>query len=168
MSIKQLKYVIAVVWCANNSAHAFRTASPAPGGEQPMKIARRRLLRNGAFMAAAIGTGRTATAGQEIDPASPPWLHEQGAPVLSPPYGDPSPYEKSVIRRTRVVSAIPSVGSSLTPLQDLHGIITPGGLHYERHHAGVPAIDPALHRLIVHGLVERPLIFTVDDLLRFP
>jgi sulfane dehydrogenase subunit SoxC len=133
-----------------------------------MTMARRKLLRNGAFMAAAIGTGRAAAAGQDIDPESPPWLHEQGAPVLSPPYGNPSPFEKSVIRRTRVVSAIPSVGSSLTPLQDLHGIITPGGLHYERHHAGVPAIDPALHRLTVHGLVERPLVFTVDDLLRLP
>jgi sulfane dehydrogenase subunit SoxC len=59
-------------------------------------------------------------------------------------------------------------GFSLTPLQDLAGIITPNGLHYERHHAGVPAIDPAQHRLMVHGLVERPLVFTMDDLRRFP
>ena len=56
----------------------------------------------------------------------------------------------------------------MTPLQDLHGIITPNGLHFERHHAGVPAVDPDQHRLIVHGLVDRPLIFTMDDIVRFP
>jgi sulfane dehydrogenase subunit SoxC len=53
-------------------------------------------------------------------------------------------------------------------LQELDGIITPNGLFYERHHGGVPTIDPAQHRLMLHGLVERPLIFTVDDLRRFP
>ncbi|HJU05379.1 MAG TPA: sulfite dehydrogenase, partial [Nitrospiraceae bacterium] len=57
---------------------------------------------------------------------------------------------------------------SLSPLQDLYGIVTPSALHFERHHNGVPTIDPAQHRLLVHGLVERPLIFTVEDLKRFP
>ena len=61
-----------------------------------------------------------------------------------------------------------TAASSCTPLQDLHGIITPNGLHFERHHAGVPAIDPDAHRLLVHGLVERPLTFTMNDLMRFP
>ena len=56
----------------------------------------------------------------------------------------------------------------MTPLQDLHGIITPNGLHFERHHAGVPTIDPTQHRLMVHGLVDRPLIFTMNDIVRFP
>jgi sulfane dehydrogenase subunit SoxC len=55
-----------------------------------------------------------------------------------------------------------------TPLQALHGIITPNGLHFERHHGGVPSVNPDYHRLIVHGLVERPLVFTMADLLRFP
>jgi len=133
-----------------------------------MAIVRRNLLRGGAVVAAAIGTGRNAFATPDSDPDSPPWLHEQGALALSPPYGNPSPFEKGVVRRTRVPSPFPTVASSLTPLQDMHGIITPGGLHYERHHAGVPAIDPDRHRLLVHGLVERPLVFTMDDLLRFP
>lgn len=57
---------------------------------------------------------------------------------------------------------------SRTPLQDLHGIITPSALHFERHHNGVPFIDPARHRLLVHGLVGHPLIFTMDELKRFP
>ena len=58
--------------------------------------------------------------------------------------------------------------SARTPLQDLDGIITPNGLFYERHHGGVPTIDPAQHRLMLHGLVDKPLIFTMDDIRRFP
>ena len=62
----------------------------------------------------------------------------------------------------------PSPTSSRTPLQDLHGTITPSDLHYERHHAGVPVVDPRAYRLVVHGMVDRPLMFTLDDLKRFP
>jgi len=60
------------------------------------------------------------------------------------------------------------VGSSLTPLQDLSGTLTPADLHFERHHAGVPLIDPAKHTLLVHGLVDRPMLFSVDEIKRFP
>ena len=56
----------------------------------------------------------------------------------------------------------------MTPLQDLKGIITPNGLVFERYHGGVPQVNPDEHRLIIHGLVERPLIFTMEDLMRFP
>ena len=59
-------------------------------------------------------------------------------------------------------------GGSLAPLQDLSGTITPADLHFERHHAGVPLIDPARHTLLVHGLVERPTVFSLDDIKRFP
>lgn len=83
----------------------------------------------------------------------------QGPP--SSPQGERSPHEAP-----RRLPATPDV--SYTPLQDLHGTITPADLHFERHHAGIPAIDPAAHRLVVHGLVERPLEFTVDELKRFP
>ena len=58
--------------------------------------------------------------------------------------------------------------SSLSPLQDLDGIITPSDLHFERHHGGVPAIDPKRYSLLIHGMVERPMVFTLDDLRRFP
>ena len=58
--------------------------------------------------------------------------------------------------------------SSTTPLQDLHGIITPADLHFERHHAGIPSVDPASYSLLIHGLVERPTVFSLDDLRRFP
>jgi sulfane dehydrogenase subunit SoxC len=61
-----------------------------------------------------------------------------------------------------------TVGASYTPLQDLAGTITPSDLHFERHHAGVPTLDPATHTLTIHGLVDRPLTLTVDDIKRFP
>jgi sulfane dehydrogenase subunit SoxC len=90
---------------------------------------------------------------------------------MSPPYGLPSRFEAKVVRRYRRGLPEPPTrlsSFSLTPLQDLSGIITPNGLHYERHHAGTPTIDPLEHRLIVHGMVERPLIFTIDEVRRFP
>ncbi|BFU92453.1 MAG: Sulfite dehydrogenase [Nitrospira sp.] len=76
-------------------------------------------------------------------------------------YGQRSSFEKAV----RVPR---SWWSSLTPLQDSHGILTPSALHFERHHNGVPTIQPAQHRLLIHGIVEQPWTFTLDDLKRFP
>lgn len=76
-------------------------------------------------------------------------------------YGQRSVYEQAV----RVPR---SWWASLTPLQDSQGMITPSALHFERHHNGVPVIQPAHHRLMIHGLVERPWAFTMDDLKRFP
>ena len=58
--------------------------------------------------------------------------------------------------------------SSRTPIEQLRGIITPADLHFERHHAGVPAIDPNDYELLIHGMVDRPMTFTLDDLKRFP
>lgn len=57
---------------------------------------------------------------------------------------------------------------SLTPLEQLHGTITPADLHFERHHGGIPSIDPIQHKLLIHGLVSKPLKFSVEDLKRFP
>jgi sulfane dehydrogenase subunit SoxC len=62
----------------------------------------------------------------------------------------------------------PSDTSSRTPLQDLYGTITPSDLHYERHHAGVPVINPHNYELLIHGMVEKPMIFSLADLKRFP
>lgn len=63
---------------------------------------------------------------------------------------------------------LPRTMSSLSPLQDFYGIITPSALHFERHHNGVPLIEPTRHRLLVHGSVRQPMVFTMDDLKRFP
>ncbi|WP_019991314.1 sulfite dehydrogenase [Rudanella lutea] len=62
----------------------------------------------------------------------------------------------------------PSDISSRSPLQDFHGIITPSDLHFERHHNGVPTVDPARYELTIHGLVHRPTVFSLADLKRFP
>lgn len=99
-------------------------------------------------------------------PATPPWMLKPGAPFSN--YGQPSPYEKAVIRWISANQDVSGNGISWSPLHDLEGTITPNGLHFERHHDGVPDIDPSRHRLLIHGLVKRPLLFTVDALLRYP
>src|SRR5688572_28030281 len=58
----------------------------------------------------------------------------------------------------------PSDTSSRTPLQDLYGIITPSDLHFERNHNGVPNIDPGKYELLIHGMVDKPMVFTLKDL----
>ena len=83
-------------------------------------------------------------------------------------YGVPSSHEKGVIRWISANPEVPTNGISWCPLQDLDGTITPNGLHYERHHNGIPDIDPAQHELVIHGLLERPLKFSVEALLRYP
>ncbi len=62
----------------------------------------------------------------------------------------------------------PEEASSLTPLQNSQGILTPSSLHFERHHAGIPKINPYEHEVLIHGLVERPTAFTMADLRRLP
>lgn len=131
---------------------------------------RRRFLKGLAALSGSVAA--TSAAGSERDnlpPAVPSWTRSLGRGVVSEPYGKPSSYEKDVVRRTVPWLTAESISSiSMTPLQDLNGIVTPNGLVFERYHAGVPEIDPEQHRLILHGLVERPLIFTMDELQRFP
>jgi sulfane dehydrogenase subunit SoxC len=118
---------------------------------------RRQLLRLGA---AAIGGGLLGQHKAEaVETAG-----QLGIPLG--PYGERSPYEKAV-RWTRQ-SKTPETGSSFTPLADSVGTLTPSSLHYERHHSGIPTIDPAQHRLIIHGMVDRPLSLSVADIKRLP
>lgn len=137
--------------------------------DKPIDRNRRKLMVGGAAIAAgALARSRPAQA--EAAALIPIWTKTQGRPIVTPPYGVPSPYENDVIRRPRLGLAFPFPGAAYsdTPLQDMHGIITPSGLHYERHHAGVPNIDPEAHQLLIHGLVDRPLILSMDDIVRFP
>ena len=124
-----------------------------------MESSRRWFLR---ALTAAGGAVAAACRRAAPDPEPAPSL--LGGPISR--YGERSPFEKA----TRLLSqtTTPEEASSRTPLQDIHGIITPSSLHFERHHAGVPRLDPASHELLIHGLVERPLIFTVDELKRLP
>jgi sulfane dehydrogenase subunit SoxC len=133
---------------------------------------RRRFLRAGAAvggvaLASGIRGSRAADA-DNLPPNTPEWMKVPGDPMGSQPYGTPSPFEKNVVKNIPKNLQQYLSASGRTPLQDLDGIITPNGLFYERHHAGVPTIDPAQHRLMLHGLVERPLIFTMEDIRRFP
>ena len=99
----------------------------------------------------------------------PDSAHYLGEGVDARPYGSPSPYEKAVIRRhVPWLTADPVSSVNFTPLHALDGIITPNGLCFERHHAGSIDVDPGRYRLMIHGLVETPLVFTYDDLQRFP
>jgi sulfane dehydrogenase subunit SoxC len=85
-------------------------------------------------------------------------------------YGQPATYEAEVKRVffQPYKDIAPGAGASMTLMHQLHGTITPNGLHFERHHSGVPDIDPAQHALLIHGLVRRPLQFSVEALLRYP
>ncbi|ADG20450.1 sulfite dehydrogenase [Paraburkholderia atlantica] len=142
-----------------------RITSDAHDASKPASP-RRRLLGGLALSALAAPNLKAATL---LKPLSvDPWTQSPGAPILEHPYGLPSPRESNVIRRAARAWPMPGAASSLTPLADLHGSITPNGLVYERHHAGVPDIDPDAHRLVIHGLVREPKLFTMDDLLRLP
>jgi sulfane dehydrogenase subunit SoxC len=83
-------------------------------------------------------------------------------------YGMPAHWQASVKRTFTLAEGRPGTGSSKTPLQLLDGTLTPNGLHFERHHNGVPDIDPSSHELVIHGLVKQPRAFTLESLLRYP
>ncbi|WP_343305472.1 sulfite dehydrogenase [Chitinophaga niabensis] len=120
------------------------------------KIKRRTLLA-GAAAAASLAFMKIAS-GQLV-----PVQTADPTKTLGPPPGEigtRSPFEKPL--------KITSDTSSRTPLQDLFGTITPSDLHFERHHGGVPAIDPHRYELLIHGMVDKPMIFTLADLKRFP
>ena len=132
---------------------------------------RRSFLRLGAAAAGGAMLVRTgnAAAPESSPPGEPDWTEATGAGVVDQPYGAPSKFEKDVIRRNVPwLTATPESSVSFTPLQSLDGIITPNGLFFERYHAGRADIDPRQHRLMIHGLVDRPLILTMDDIMRFP
>ena len=141
---------------------------------------RRRFLRSGAALGggAALGAmlGRApGPAHAAADPAAnlppnvPAWSRVLGSPILENPYGLPAKYESKVVRaESPGLTRTPHSSVSFTPLDRLHGIVTPNGLHFERHHGGVPDIEPDQHRLMIHGLVHRPLLLSMDQLMRFP
>lgn len=115
---------------------------------------------------AAAGSAPAAAA-ENLPPHAAEWTRSLGEPTAKA-YGMPSKFEKAAVRSLYPGLKEPMSAYSTTPLQELDGIITPNGLHYERHHAGVPQIDPAEHRLMIHGLTERDMLFTMEDIRQFP
>src|SRR5438105_9334461 len=108
----------------------------------------------GALAAGLAGPARSPAADP---PATADPTRELGLPVR--PYGARSRFETALRVQARTPTTVASW--TFTPLQDSCGIITPSALHFERHHAGVPDIDPAHHRLLIHGLVRRPVVLTL-------
>ena len=156
-----------------NDVHKLAPFVPAASPlEQPTdsgRIDRRTFLARGAGVAAATATAWAAPAAAADAPAAvPPWMQTPGKPMSG--YGQPSRHEAKVLRALtpNYGKLDPGTGTSRTPLQLLEGTITPNGLHFERHHNGVPDIDPAQHKLLIHGLVKKPVAFSVDALLRYP
>ena len=134
-----------------------------------MDESKRKFIKQSVGLLAASGlvAGRATDAEAADPPEVPPSMKVPGAGMSE--YGSPAKYESKVTRTLiRSQPGTTGSGASRTPLESLEGMITPSGLHFERHHSGVPDIDPDTHRLLIHGLVKRPLIFTVDALLRYP
>ena len=96
----------------------------------------------------------------------PDYMTLPGAPLSG--YGQRSANENHVQRYISLTRGTTGAGNSRTPLEKLHGIITPNGLHFERHHSGIPDINPDNHQLLIHGLVERPLVFSMENLMKYP
>lgn len=117
-------------------------------------------------MGAALATsalGADSTLPLEI----PSWSKQPGPG--SSGYGSPSSHTDHIRRAAGNANPLyPGGGSSRSPLHLLQGTITPNSLHFERHHAGVPDIDPAMHKLVINGLVRQPLVFSYEDLLKYP
>ena len=141
------------------------------------KAGRRNFIR-GAFAAAAAGvTATTALAqnAQNVGEGDPNILelpaHSKGLgqPVANEGYGKPSKFEANVQRRPSPgLTQTRQASVSFAPLQSLFGIITPSGLHFERHHQGWWDIDPFKHRLMINGMVKNSKVFTMDEIMRLP
>lgn len=140
---------------------------PVPPGAQDNTTSKEPLSRRAVLTGAAraVGAGMVAGLASNSAPAAegnPDTTRVPGKPGSA--VGQRSPFEQP----RRDPGAPSGNTSSRTPHQDLHGIITPSDLHYERHHGGVPQIDPATYSLLIHGMVERPLVFSLADLKRLP
>ncbi len=140
--------------------------------EAPEAITRRSLLTGaagtlgGTVLGSALPLGSLQPGAAERTGGARSQVPDVSAYPGRPPseVGERSPHE----RLGRLVRRHFPSSSSRTPLQDLHGIVTPSDLHFERHHSGVPAIDPDAYTLLIHGLVERPTTLALADLKRFP
>ena len=142
-------------------------APPEAGSPGRRTFLRGGLALTGAGLAQATPThAAPAAAAADDDLSRPAWMRTPGQPFSN--YGQPSPQQRTVARWISANRALPGNGVSWTPLHDLEGGITPSGLHFERHHNGVPQIPIDRHQLLIHGRVQRALTFSMSDLARYP
>ncbi|MCP5145207.1 MAG: sulfite dehydrogenase [Gammaproteobacteria bacterium] len=137
----------------------------------PEQVAGNGLLHRRTFLthsAALVSAGAVGLATTDVHAATrQPWSTAPGAPMSA--YGDRSRFEAGVVRDpVRSAPGTTGTGASLAPLEKLEGTITPNALFFERHHSGIPDIDPDQHTLLIHGLVKRPLKFDMNALSRYP
>ncbi len=126
---------------------------------------RRALLAGAAALGVAALAGALPDSGATQEPAPPPVPPD----ATKVPGGPTTPLSaRSAFEHPARTPVGQLTGASFTPIHQLSGTITPTDLWFERHHNGVPLIDPARWRLLLHGLVERPLAFSLDDLRRLP
>ncbi len=131
---------------------------------------RKSLMAAGAALAGG-GVARAATQNppDQMITEPRPWSTSLGKPVAFHPYGQPSKYEVNLQRRQSPgLTAVSQASVAFSPLQGMFGIITANGLHFERHHQGWVDVDPTEHRFMINGMVKRPKVYTMDDLMRLP
>jgi sulfane dehydrogenase subunit SoxC len=131
-------------------------------------LSRRFLLQGAVVGAGAIGAGIASPRQAKAEADIPDWATVSGERARG--YGMPAaaeaPIQRAIIEPWQDVA--PAFSLSGTPHHRLRGTITPSGLHFEVHHGGRPDVDPARHRLMIHGLVDRPLKFDLASLDRYP
>jgi sulfane dehydrogenase subunit SoxC len=143
------------------------------GGASPLEpvagnglLHRRALLRGSAMFAGALGTGASLNGAAAEPLTEPEWSMYPGE--VTPVLQKPSRFEAAVVRTLSNPKGEPRTQHARAPLQMLNGTVTPNSLHFTILHSGIPDIDPAQHRLVIHGMVKQPLEFSVDALMRYP
>jgi len=129
---------------------------------------RRALLQRGMVFAGAMGTGvgTTLTSAAAVPMETGPWSLAPGVPV--PPYGQPSKFEQKVVRTLSNPKLEPRGSAARTPHHLLNGTITQNGLHFVIARGGQTDVDPDKHRMVIHGLVKQPMVYTLEALHRYP
>src|SRR5438477_2878592 len=150
---------------SKHSERQLETLDPVAGNGL---LHRRALLGRGLALAgaAATGTGASLTGAAAEPLPVDPWSLTPGSPIQA--YETPAKYEKHVVRTLTNPNNEPRTSQARTPHHLLNGTITPNGLHFVVSRTGFPDIDPAKHRLVVHGLVQQPKVFTLEALARYP
>ena len=146
------------------------SSSSQDNNERPADASRRQFLRGAGIAAGGMVLGSAAAAeGDPLITQVQPWASGLGDGVDATPYGLPIRFETDVVRRTVPwLTADPVSSINFTPIHALDGTITPQGCAFERHHSGAIELSKSDYRLMIDGLVDRQLVFTYEDLMRFP
>ena len=146
----------------NMASSSTRTEAVAGNG----LLSRRALLGRGAIIAGAVGSSAVSTGASAEPLKDDAWSMEMGD--ITPALQVPSKFEKNVVRTLSNPNHEFRNSHARTPHHLIHGTVTPNSLHFSINHSGLPDIDPAKHKLVVHGMVRQPLEFSLESLSRYP